>query len=105
MNDLITLPASVRSRIEAATQLAEQQRPNEASAMLTAAGQALAFAQPELVALLLASQLGRDRIVATMTETNQYVNETRKTFLGIQYGCDRQVRTVTRIVAKDLRVL
>ncbi|MGV3615296.1 MAG: hypothetical protein ACO1SV_08175 [Fimbriimonas sp.] len=93
MNDLSTLPASVRYQLERAQNLVQQDRPQEAQSLFREAATTLARTNPELCGALMASSLGYTELTLSQTDQWSETTKTDKHLLGVRYG--HNVKTVT----------
>lgn len=100
MNDIITLPASVQARLQEARTLASQNRFEDADHLVRETGRALATAQPELCATLLASTQGYCGVLATTTELTTKTVEKNIVVLGTTVGRDVQVTREAKTTTK-----
>lgn len=97
-NEIISLPASVRNRLEQAETLVELGRPQEAQTILQQIGQELAKSHPELLVLLAATQMGKSRLSVEHFESNSETVETEHRFMGLRYGSE--IRTTSTSITK-----
>jgi hypothetical protein len=93
MNELTTLPTSVRLHLERANTLASQSRGNEATAAFSSAAVTLARTNPELCGLLVAAALGFTELTVTQTDTHKETTRTAKRVMGVKYGEDVSTST------------
>lgn len=99
MKDLVSVPSSIRQRIEEAQNVPQHQL---ASAMAEAM-RALAQASPDLFALLCASQMGKTELVGYETDTITEEFTDPRHFLGIKTGENVRTKTTTRTRTKTHR--
>ena len=104
MNDITTLPTSVRHRMEEAERLASSGRAAEAQQLAREAGRTLATTYPEACAVILAAEYGYRGLAATVTETTIKATRTDHVVLGVRVGGQRTRTEETRIVTKKLEL-
>lgn len=104
MSELVTLPASLRQRLELAQSLATQNRPQEAAMVAHQAMAELARCQPDLCALLMAAEMGYHGISATTIEQRTTMERVTRTFLGFPIGEEWQPVTTTTMTTRTLRL-
>lgn len=102
MNDLSTLPASVRYQLEQAQNLAEQNRPYEAQSALARAATTLAQQNPQLCGALIAATLGYTDLTLTETQIDSQTTRTDRHAFGVRYGHDVKTVTNTRTVQRSI---
>lgn len=83
MNELATLPASIRQRLEMAQSLADRGRTAEAHGAYSEVLAVLARSSPDLCAVLLATLMGKNGVTSTTVEERHFVQRIEHTFLGI----------------------
>lgn len=104
MNEIVSVPLSVRHQLERARNLIDNGRSGEAENVLKEAGMALARTNPELAALLVATQLGYREITATVTETSSQTTHTDKRFLGWCYANEYNTITNSRTTTRRMQL-
>lgn len=102
MNDLTTLPSSVRYQLERAHEYAENGQMQAAERAVRDAMVALAHSSPDLCALLIAAYLGYAEITVDHIEKNVEETTTGKYLLGIRYA--EVVTTVTKTKTTSRRL-
>lgn len=100
MKELITVPTSIRERLEQAQLLAKQDKYDEAEALLKQMGTELASTRPELHALLIAGYMGFAQTSAEEIETNTQFQKEEFKLLGVTIWEKWVPRTTTRKVNK-----
>lgn len=86
MKDQVTIPSSIRARLELAEKLHSQNRPLEAEAQYRAADQELARVAPELYTLLEGTRLGRPYLRMLEVEKKITMERIEYKFCGIPVG-------------------
>lgn len=102
MNELVSLPGSIRQRIEHAQRLLEQGRPQEAATQMQSAELELAKSSPELFAILTALNKGYRGIRATQTEYSTTHFKVEHRFLGILVGEEWVPRTTVKRTVRTM---
>lgn len=102
MHELLTLPASVRQRLELSE--ATPQRGVDPEALWREAALALAREHPELLTLILGSKAGVTTVTHTRLEVNEYLERIERKFLGISLGEQFVPVTTRRTVTETWRV-
>lgn len=103
MNELVSIPGSIRQRIEHAQRLLEQDRPKEAESQLRAAELELARSSPELYAVLAAMNRGYRGMEVSQTEYTRNHYKVEHRFLGILIGEEWVPRTDVKRTVRTLR--
>jgi ABC-type oligopeptide transport system substrate-binding subunit len=104
MSEIVSVPSSVRVRLEQAETLLAQNRPREAEAAFKAAGSELARTQPELATMLVAAQMGHRDIAAAIKEVKTTTERVERRVLGVKVGEQRVPKTTTREVLLRLKL-
>lgn len=104
MNELATLPASIRQRLELAQTLASQNRPQEAANVLSQVGAELARTHPELCALIAAAQMGYTRIDSIHSERTTGYERVEYKLFGFPIAEEWVPVTTTKTVMKSYRL-
>lgn len=99
MRELATLPTSIRQRLEMASSLMDQNRPNEAETVLRQAGMEMARSNPELCALIMVALQGHRGFTSTTVEVRESVERIEHKFLGIPIA-EEWVPVTTRITIR-----
>lgn len=104
MNDLTTLPSSVRYQLERAHEYAENGQMQAAERTVRDAVVTLASTNPELCGLLIALHLGYTDLTLTHTDEQTETTRTSKYAFGIRYGEDVVTVTKSKTTTKRLGV-
>jgi len=102
--DLVSFPSSVQDRLDQAGALLSAERAPDAFAMLEQAGAELARRQPEMLGLMVASQMGYRQVAFDHVETTTEKVETERRLFGIRVGTDVTVTTKNRLVRRTARL-
>ncbi len=104
MNQLESLPTSIRERLELARTLQSNGDQRSADSVLQQAVVELARTQPEMCALLLSANLGYQGISATVVERTTVMIPRPITFCGFNVGEEWVALTTTKETTKHLRL-
>jgi len=104
MNELATVPTSLRQRLELAQRLFEDNHVEEGQQLLAQAHLELARMQPELCALIMAAQRGFRGIEATTVNEVTTMTRVQKTFFGLPLGEVWEPVTTTTVTKRTLKL-
>lgn len=104
MNDLATLPLSVRQQLERASQVPARVQPDDPRTAVQAVLRELAGKQPELCALLLASQMGYHELSVSQSEWSSNTERIDRRAFGFNIGVDETTTITERTVIRTLRL-
>lgn len=100
------MPTSLRNRLAQAEKMIESRNPQQTDQgvqMLAQIGAELARTHPELLGLIIASQLGHSSITATQNKSVTTTTQTTKKVLGITYGVDENTVTTHERFTRTLK--
>lgn len=104
MTESHSVPTSIRTRLEQARALHEQDRPREAEVLFRDTCVELARTHPELCALIMSAKLGYPEIIAIVEEVTTEMRYVERNFFGIPLFEAMVPRTTTRITTKTMRL-